>query len=309
MNKQNLHSLAFVLLVLTLATFGRGESDNRKNSYQDTIQTTSLSANLNPTAEPEINFSPKSLAPRPTIPAPLLQATTVYVQDVDTGLELFSTQASERWPIASITKLMTAIVALENLRHDQVIPLTQNAIDTEGSTGNFRLDEAYTLEDLVKSMLVVSSNDAAVAIADFYGHDNFVKLMKQKASALEMFQTSFFDESGLSFVNQSSVSDLSKLTVYIFRAHPEIFEITRTKTVTITERNTGAKKQLLNINAFAGRPDFFGGKTGYIDSSGGNLLSTFSYKNHRILIIVFGAEDRFKETESILTWTQRAFTF
>ena len=120
--------------------------------------------------------------------------------------------------------------------------------------------------------------------------------MNRKAAELGMNQTVFFDSTGLSPLNQSTADDISKLIKYIVNNHQEILDWSR-------EKNFG---DFPNINFFAGRPDFLGGKTGYIDESKQNLVSLFSVGNRRILIIVLGAEDRFSQTQQLLDYLQNA---
>lgn len=322
LTRQNLNNLFFAALIFILVVIGKSDQDRpRVFSYQETLEQTSVrvvpegQAHAQaPVAEAQtaaLHAQLLSHAPQaaPRLPVPQLALKAAYVKDLTTGEEFFNTSDHERWPIASLTKLMTAVIAAEQLAPDAKIPLAETAIQTEGASGNFKVGEQYTVKDLIKSMLVVSSNDAAAALADFYGETAFVELMQKKAATLNMFHTSFFDATGLSFINQSSVQDLEKLLVYIREQHPELLAISRTKTVTLNELSSGRRNVLANINYFASWPDFRGGKTGFIDSSGGNLLSTFEHNRHTILIIVLGADDRFEQTERLYNWVKQAFVF
>ena len=99
--------------------------------------------------------------------------------------------------------------------------------------------------------------------------------MNQKAEELNMNATNFDEPTGLSFLNQSTVNDLTKLVNYIYRRHPRILEINREKEIIISDLNSGLKKKYINANQFAGQPDFIGGKSGYIEVSENNLISLF----------------------------------
>ncbi|MEK7553127.1 MAG: hypothetical protein AAB504_00325, partial [Patescibacteria group bacterium] len=143
-------------------------------------------------------------------------------------------------------------------------------------------------------------NDAAVALAEEEGKENFSALMNQKAKELGMKDTYYEESTGLSFLNQSTADDLTKLAAYIYNNHPQILEISRQKQVEITELKSKKSRKLLNINRLAGQPDFIGGKTGYIDESGRNLVAFFNKDNKIILTVVLGAENAFDETKKML---------
>ena len=106
--------------------------------------------------------------------------------------------------------------------------------------------------------------------------------MNLKASELQMRSTRFFDPSGLSPLNQSTLENLEKLISYIYNRHPKIFSITSEKEG--------------NIHPFSNQENFIGGKTGFIDEANGNLISLFNYQGRPLLIIVLGSEDRYLDT-------------
>ncbi len=209
--------------------------------------------------------------------------------------------ADKHWPIASISKLMTAIVAEEEIAQSALIKVTPEAEATEGTAGGLRVGGQYTLSDLMRALLLVSSNDAAVALADEVGYDRFMAQMNAKAAELGMLDTYFKDPSGLSALNQSTLHDLKRLMTYLASAHPDILAFTCLPRAEIVERGTGTRRTLLNINKFAGREDFIGGKTGFTDDSGENLISLFSRQGKILFVGVLDAEDRFVETERALS--------
>jgi len=215
------------------------------------------------------------------------------------GKEAFGLRTDKRWPIASLTKLMTALVALENIPANEAITVTEEAVLTEGVSGNFAAGEKFKLNDLIKAMMLVSSNDAATVIAIHFGEADFINAMNEKAEGLGMTETDFSDPTGLSAKNQSTVIDLLRLTEYIKVAWPEILTMSRKSKDVITEIKTGKRRTMANINVFAGRSDFFGGKTGSTAEAGGNLISVFKVAGELKTIIVLGAEDKFAETEKI----------
>lgn len=214
----------------------------------------------------------------------------------------FERGPENRWPIASITKLMTAIVASEHGLLDREITFTDAMTAVEGSAGEFKTGEVVRGDDVLAGMLLVSSNDAAEAFAQTYGRDAFMRLMNDKARSLRMFDTKYVDPSGLSPQNQSTANDLYRLMGYLYETHPELLQVSRQRSATISLINTGTKRKLANINTFAGQANFIGGKTGYIvEAEGnGNLLTLFTHNNQPFVIVVLGSPDRFGETKSLL---------
>ncbi len=224
---------------------------------------------------------------------------------IDNGI-IFESNSENRWPIASITKLMTAVIALEKTDTEKEIKMSESAITTEGLAGGFKAGESFKEIDLIKAMLVASSNDAAVAITENFegGKAAFVDQMQKKAAELKMFQTTYLEPTGLSFINQSTAKDLSTLMSYIYFKHPDILEISRQKEIQIIEREEGKLKKILNVDQFAGESDFIGGKTGFIDESGKNLIAVFDISGKTVVTVVLGADNSFKETAALKSLVQ-----
>lgn len=216
------------------------------------------------------------------------------------GDEIASLNPNKKWPIASITKLMTIIIAKKEMPLTEKIKVGEKtANNTAGEETGILFTGEYAVEDIIKAMVLISSNDAALAVADYYGRDKFIKEMNDMAQKLGMNDTTFRDPAGLSPENLSTVEDLGKLVEFIRKNNPEIFEISKKTSDTVFDFASGTEKKLNNINVFAGREDFLGGKTGRIPKSGGNLISIFNFNGPKI-IIVLGTDDRFGETEKIL---------
>jgi len=229
-----------------------------------------------------------------------VQASVWLIGDLAKEENFAEFNPGKRWPIASITKLMTAVVAIENISKSKLVTISGSAVETEGAAGGFSAGEVMTSEDLLKAMMLVSSNDAAVALAEYLGQEKFIGLMNAKAVSLGMADTFFKEPTGLSTLNQSTVRDLKILVRYINATHPEILGYSRLASVKIFNTQSKQGRVLKNINLFSGRPDFLGGKTGYTDDAGENLVSLFSRNNRTIIIIVLDARDRFAESLSAL---------
>jgi hypothetical protein len=228
------------------------------------------------------------------------EAKISLAQTIEGASILYEKKSNNRWPIASITKLMTAIIALENINQSDLIKINPEIIK-EANGYAILSSGSYTVNDLIKAMIVASSNDAALAIADSLGRDEFVRKMNQKAKELSMSQTTYYEPSGLSYLNQSTAHDLYLLLSYIRQKYPIILDISRQKSVTIINKTTRKKQTLMNTNDFAGRNDFYGGKTGFIDQSEGNLVTLFKKNGKMVFIAVLGSPNRFQDTEKILS--------
>lgn len=313
----NFQSVLFAVIVLIFVLWARVHRDDFARAPLDKkIASSSLQASMPATSykSPPQTFDADrvmALSSSPTkkwdAPEPNIKAAAALIKDLNSGTKLLELNTYKHWPLASLTKLMTTVIALEQIGADKHISMSEEAIATEGVAVGFSPGDVFTVADLVKSMLVVSSNDAAATLAEFYGAENFFDAMQQKAADLGMSQTSFFDSTGLSFLNQSSIGDLEKLVDYILKNKPEIFNVSRQKETIITETNSKTEKILFNINSFAGADDFLGGKTGFIDEASGNLISIFQYKNRPLLIIILGAGDRVEETKKLYQWVKEAY--
>ncbi len=214
---------------------------------------------------------------------------------------------------------MSAVVAIEELGPSTILTVSKDAVATEGEAGGLKAGDKYSVIDLVRAMLIVSSNDAAVALAEAYDRKvlgaetysnainhtaEFTAAMQRKARELGMPESYYGDPTGLSVISQSIVTDLETLMEYVLANDPTLLEITRKKDVRIVERTTMTPRILRNINEFAGQEDFLGGKTGRTDEAGGNLLSLFEHEGKKYLIVVLGTEDRFGETRALYEWVK-----
>lgn len=236
---------------------------------------------------------------------PQISAVAGTVVDLDAGHTLWERRPFQRHPLASLTKLMTAVIAKEHIGFEKLITISDTDVLAEGDAGDFKSEEVFTARDLVTAMLLASSNDAADALARFYGGRPFVDAMQQKAAGLGMTNTSFFDPSGLSSLNQSTIDDLTILMRALRVEHPDILALSRMKESTILEQSSRVARVIKSINVFAGAKEFLGGKTGYTSEAHGNLISLFEDGGRALLIIVLGTDDRFGETKLLYDWAKQ----
>lgn len=246
----------------------------------------------------------------PTLRPPIVSAKSYIVADIETGHTFAQKRAGEVFPIASITKLMTAVVANENIAYNDTIYISDDAVSTYGRAGGLRSGERLTLEDLYLPLLLESSNDAAAAIAEHHGSERFLRMMNRKALALDMGSTQFYDPSGLSNGNRSSARDLLRLARYIYNKKQFILDLTTSVQETTPDTDSNALRNFTNNNPIAGQVDFLGGKNGYTDNARHTLLSVFETEidgeTRQIVIIVLGSESHAADTRKLLTWLKQA---
>ena len=214
--------------------------------------------------------------------APVISARSAIVMDADTGRVLWSYRSDSKSLIASTTKIMTALVVIEECMLDAEVKVPKEAVGVEGSSIDLKTGEIITVEALLYGMMLHSGNDAATALALFCGGDlkNFVKKMNDKAAELELEQTSFDNPHGLdSDDNYSTAYDLAKLASCAMR--DETF-----KTIVSTKTATFDKRTFTNHNKLLWRCEgAIGVKTGYTMAAGRILVSCVE-RNGRCLVAV-----------------------
>lgn len=239
---------------------------------------------------------------------------SVFIKD---GKEIILSEkkADEVIAIASLTKLMTAIIVLENYNLDDLIQISASAIATYGNAGNLQIGEIMTIRDLLYITLIESSNDGAEALAEKMGVSTFVYKMNEKATSLGMNNTWFINPSGLdeeNLYNFSTVNDLKKMVVYILENHSLIAEILSLPEKELTS-HSGISRTIRNTNVLLEESDaYLWGKTGYTNRANGCLiliLNNFSINNNQgyVINIIAGADDKFGEARKLEQWLKESF--
>jgi D-alanyl-D-alanine carboxypeptidase len=271
-----------------------------------------LAALLNPSKTPKLpEIPPVKLSLAKDIPATNLEVKA-GISINEKGKILYAKNINQQFPIASITKLMTALVVLDQLNPDSAAEVSQNAIDTYGETGNLLPGEKLTVRDLLYIMLVDSSNDAAIALAENVEKNgrNFVELMNKKAKNLHLENSSFADPSGLDPKNISTSYDLAVLMNNDLM-NPLIEKIISTREIDIPSADGKTIHHLINTNELFGKiSGMEAGKTGYTEEAGECLIVVIKNKTDGRYFIsnILGAGIgmRFIEMEKLIKWTKQA---
>ena len=214
------------------------------------------------------------------------QAAAVIEQN--SGRVLYNKNADQELPMASTTKIMTAAVALKYGNLSDVIEVSATAAGVEGSSMYLECGEKITLENLLYGLMLLSGNDAAVAIAEHIGGgvDGFVELMNKTASELGLSHTHFDNPNGLpSDTHYTTALELAKITRYAM-SMPEFVQIVSTKSKTIPWEGKGYDRSMTNHNKLLGSLEgCIGVKTGFTKAAGRCLVSAVN-RNDMTLICV-----------------------
>lgn len=237
-----------------------------------------------------------------------IDSEALVVMDEETKKVLWKKNAHKVWPIASLTKLMTAYVFLQtNPDLDEVVTYHASN-DQEGARLYVYEGETMTLRDLFYSMLVGSANNAAYALVEYSGLtlEEFVARMNQQAKEWHLEKTQFTEPSGLEENNVSTAKELAILSKKVLQ-NEKIYQATTTESYYFSTLNTGNPHTLRNSNHLLTQTDLLvtGGKTGYIDESLYNLMTRAKKNKHNIIAVVLGnpdSEDRFNETYALINW-------
>lgn len=245
--------------------------------------------------------------------APVIEAKASIIVDFDSGSILFEHNSNQQLQIASITKLMTAIIALEQGDLDDVVTVSKKAALTEGSKVWLLQGEQLSLRSVLEAALIHSGNDAAVAIAEHVGGDveTFVDMMNKKAQKLDLYSTHYENPIGFdSIQNHSTVRDLSLLARYSFRKE-FIRKTVKIQSKTISSLDGNITHELTSTNKLLGSAwNVLGLKTGHTEAAGLCFISIIeNEKGNKIITVVLDSPARFEETKKLASWAFRSYTW
>lgn len=231
---------------------------------------------------------------------PNISAPAAVVMDDESKVLLFSKNVNFSLPMASTTKIMTALVGLSYYKMDDV--LTINVNNVEGAKIGLERGQRVRFEDLLYAMLLPSANDAALAIAQNYpgGETEFIKKMNNYAGSLHLYNTHFADAIGLlDDRDYTTPLDLARLTSIALKN--KIFAtVVSTKHKVITDVSGKNSYVLNNLNKLLDVDGVKGVKTGYTDRAGQVLVTSKDEGGHTIITVVMASVDRFLDTQKLL---------
>lgn len=235
--------------------------------------------------------------------APALSAQSAVL--VCEGEVLYEKNARLRLPMASTTKIMTAILAIENANTEDIVSIKPEHCMVEGSSMYLRPESEKTVLELLKGLLLVSGNDAALALADHVAGDcdKFVEMMNRKAADLGLENTHFTNPHGLSHASHYTTAyDMALLMEYCMDN-----ELFRHIVAMKSFESDGA--QLLNHNKLLfSCPGCIGGKTGYTEASGRCLVSCCEREGAQVICVTLSAPDDWNDHMALYNWAYDNFS-
>jgi len=265
-------------------------------------------------SQPLQDMSFVKIPEKPNLDLQARAAISVKINEAGRQRTLFKQNSDQALPIASLTKLMTAVIVLENYDLEKtLVTISKGAANQENVPNYGNLDKEigkkFSLKRLLDLLLIYSSNDAAWALAEVIDVPNFVEKMNEKAEDLGLENTHFVNPTGLdpenlhydpavlSYFNYSTARDLAKLTQYILKEHPLILEIS------IQEPLHKLRDGIFDLFL---TQKVIGGKTGYTDEAGGCIL--FIFKNDKgnlfinVILGTLSSSARITEMQKLIDW-------
>jgi serine-type D-Ala-D-Ala carboxypeptidase (penicillin-binding protein 5/6) len=234
---------------------------------------------------------------------PVVKASALYLVELESGRVLLEKNSARPLPPASLTKIMTALIALESAPLQEVVKIHPRAV-VHHSSYRFSADERFLLRDLLTAMLVASANDACEAIAWHIGGDDkrFVAMMNERAARLGLKRTHFANPCGFDAPGHySTAADLAKLTERALQ-QPFFSMMVRTLVRDIATVDGGRKMSLHSTNELLKDPEVSGVKTGYTSKAGRCLIASMFKDGHRLLLVGLNLMDQWQQASRILRY-------
>jgi len=240
---------------------------------------------------------------------PEITGEGAFFVDTQTGKVLYQKNPHERLPIASLTKIMTIIVTLENRKFTDTFTISQTAADMEPDKMLLIAGEKLTTEELLDGVFLVSANDAAEEFAEKVtgNYDEFVGLMNKEAKTLGMNDSLFINPTGLEEDGKdqySSAYDVALMSRYAITHWPHLVDISSQPHIYLDQTATHQDYDLYSgINLLTTYPGVVGFKTGYTPAAGLTLVTLARRDGHEVLGVILGSGDRREEARELLDYS------
>jgi D-alanyl-D-alanine carboxypeptidase len=237
----------------------------------------------------------------------VIKARAAILLDVDSGKILFQIDPHGRHAPASLTKVVTALVALDHLRLDQTVtvPPSINQLPWDSTRMSLRAGERLTVRDLLYGLFLNSGNDAAITLAEAaMPRATFIALMNARAARLGMADTHFVNPIGLDDPGHyTSAADLARAATELMRSFPEVAAMAATPAVTLPATATHHAYALYNLNELVRKyPGATGLKTGWTGHAGGCLIATATRGGRHLMVVLLASPRVFDEAAALLDY-------
>ncbi len=261
-----------------------------------------------------------------------MRARSAIAIDADAGTILHYQNGNRRMAIASLTKVMTAIVAIENIEdlNKEVVTIDEEIRFTDGTivgcprsgyciSNRLQIGEKISARSLLEAMLMNSANDAAVALGKHISGSQaeFAKLMNKKAREIGLSDSNFCNPSGLDEENKpggcySTAYDFARISAYALK-YPLIWEIMKYETKDISSIDGTISHKIINTDLLLGQlPDVVGGKTGFTYEAGKSLMMTAHHPDDpskKVIVVVLDDNYRWEDMKKMFTWVFQAYNW
>jgi len=243
------------------------------------------------------------------IEVPEITAKAAFFVETKTGRVLFSKNPEQQLPIASLVKVMTALIALENRNLDEKLWVSSRASEMEPDKMFLQPGEELNLKELLYGIFLISGNDSAEVLAEATTGNRmeFINSMNDKAKQLGMKNSFFVNPTGLDEDISNSFSsayDLSLLTRYAIRKFPVLVDISKTEHITLPQTEDHQDYDMYSgINLLTTYPGVIGFKTGYTPEAGLTLITLAQKDGHEIVGVLLGSENRRDEAKELLDYS------
>lgn len=304
--------LIIILILILIFIYINFFYNNSKSLSNDFTHKSNISLNLD-----DNNFMLNSIIKKiPTkksnFEEPDIWSQSYILIDQNTSMILAKYNENKKVPVASTTKIMTAIIVLENYKLDEIIKISQDAATQIGDDIDLMTDEKISVYDLLLCLLIKSGNDAAYALAEHMGYNKFIEKMNEKVKYLGLKNTEFKDPAGLDDSGYSTPYDLAIMTNYALKNNT-FKEIINKQNAIAKSVDGYYEHELKNSNRLIQSDELFyydksiGVKTGFTPDAGHCLVSAASDKNHTLISVVLNtfedtADASAKESNKLLHW-------
>lgn len=266
----------------------------------------------------------QDFAPRLSVPT----AHAAVILDAETSQELFAREAHTKRPVASLTKLFTALIIAEQIANlDTLATIDEEAVYAEGTrvgcprsgfcnSTRLQVGEQITVRNLLKAALMNSANDAAIALAKHVDGSQvrFVERMNRRAQELGLTNSHFCTPSGLEIDGQESLcystaSDMARIAAASLN-HPVLWDIMQLKETTVTSHDGTLLHEIFNTNQLLGNmPNLMGTKTGFTPLAGYSLLAVAHHPDggHPVVAVVLNDPYRWESIQAMFSWSFQAY--